>query len=248
MQTGRLTRTAATWGAAVLGLGAATYAGYVGVTWLRYGHAAPPRGRQADPLLDRFIPVHDVVERHRIYVAAPAAVTLQSAAELDLQRSVLVRAIFKGRELLLGSTTDEAHRPTGLLALTRSLGWGVLAETPDREIVMGAATQPWEANVVFRALPPDEFGAFAEPGFVKIAWTLRADPLNDRESIFRTETRVLATDATARVRFRRYWSCLSPGIILIRRAMLGPLRADAERRARQLAAATGGAVREANAP
>ena len=97
---------------------------------------------------------------------------------------------------------------------------------------MGAVTQPWEANVVFRPLPPEEFVAFHEPDYVKIVWTLRADPIGADASIFRTETRATATDATARSKFRRYWSFLSPGIILIRRASLKPLRAAAERRAR----------------
>jgi hypothetical protein len=50
---------------------------------------------------------------------------------------------------------------------------------------------------------------------------------------FRTETRAVATDAAARRNFRRYWSFLSPGIIVIRWMLLGPLKADAERRARQ---------------
>ena len=97
---------------------------------------------------------------------------------------------------------------------------------------MGAVTQPWEANVVFRALPPNEFVLFDEPDYVKIVWTLRADAIDPKASIFRTETRAVATDASARVKFRRYWSFLSPGIILIRWASLKPLRADAERRAR----------------
>ena len=30
---------------------------------------------------------------------------------------------------------------------------GGCCEIPDREIVVGAVTQPWMANVVFRALP-----------------------------------------------------------------------------------------------
>jgi hypothetical protein len=45
----------------------------------------------------------------------------------------------------------------------------VLADVPEREVVVGAVTKPWEANVTFRALPPDQFAGFAEPGFVKIA-------------------------------------------------------------------------------
>ena len=33
---------------------------------------------------------------------------------------------------------------------------------------------------------------------MKIAWTLRADPISERESIFRTETRAVATVVRAR--------------------------------------------------
>jgi hypothetical protein len=71
---------------------------------------------------------------------------------------------------------------------------------------------------------------FDEPGYIKIAWTLRADATSGAESVFRTETRAIATDGTARAKFRRYWSLLSPGIIVIRWAMLQPLKAEAERR------------------
>ncbi len=85
---------------------------------------------------------------------------------------------------------------------------------------MGGVTQPWDPNPVFRALPPDEFAAFRDPGYVKIVWTLRADPVGDGKSVFRTETRAVATDSESRKKFRRYWSLLSPGIIAIRRAML----------------------------
>lgn len=219
------------WMASVLSLAAGAYAGYVGVTWLRYGRPAHARSKDLDPLLDRFMPVYDIVERHDIRVAAPADVTFSAACEIDMQRSPIIRAIFRAREVILGSEPDTAARPHGLLAWSKSLGWGVLAETPDREIVMGAVTQPWKANVLFRPLSPDAFTTFNEPGFVKIAWTLRADATGATESVFRTETRAVATDVMARTRFRRYWSLLSPGIIVIRRMMLQPLKAEAERRA-----------------
>ena len=74
---------------------------------------------------------------------------------------------------------------------------------------------------------------------MKIVWTLRADPVNTAQSIFRTETRAVATDPEARRKFRRYWSFLSPGIIVIRWMTLGPLKADAERRATYAASAMG---------
>jgi hypothetical protein len=114
----------------------------------------------------------------------------------------------------------------------REIGWGALAEIPGREIVMGAVTRPWVADVVFRPLTPGAFEAFREPDYVKIVWTLRADPIGTAASMFRTETRVATTDAAARSKFRRYWAFASPGIILIRWASLRPLKAEAERRVR----------------
>jgi hypothetical protein len=113
-----------------------------------------------------------------------------------------------------------------------ALGWGVLADTPG-EIVLGSVTRPWEAHVVFKALPPEAFAAFDEPGYVKIVWSLRADPLASDRSTFRTETRATATDPSARVKFRRYWALTSAGIALIRLLSLQPLKADAERRWRE---------------
>jgi hypothetical protein len=225
-------RTPAAWTARALGVAALGYAGYVAATWWRYGDPAAPAAGDADPLLDRFMPRYDVADRHHIRVAAPADTTFQAACDADLTESAVTRAIIRAREILLGSDADQTARPRGLLALTTSMGWVVLDRIPGREVVVGAVTQPWEANVVFRSIPPDRFAAFNEPDYVKIVWTLRADAIDPATSIFRTETRAVATDARARAKFRRYWSFLSPGIIAIRWLSLRPLKADAERRCR----------------
>jgi hypothetical protein len=214
-----------------LGLMAMGYATVVGTTWYCYGHISSAGPEERDPLLDQFMPEYEVAERHHVRVAAPAATTLSAAVDTDLQGSRIVRAIFRARELVLGAESDAAARPKGLLSQTTSLGWRVLEQNPGREVVVGAVTQPWMSNVVFRGLAPEEFRAFQEPGYVKIVWTLRADSVAESESIFRTETRVMTTDPTARTKFRRYWARFSPGIVLIRRVMLGRLKADAERRA-----------------
>lgn len=217
--------------AAAVGLAAGAYVGYASVTWWRYGRATHSTRADAGSELDRFMPVYEVREHHQIRIAAPAAVTIAAAREMDLLGSFIVRAIIKARELILGASPDTRPRPRGLLAEVQALGWGVLADVRGREVVVGAATQPWKANVVFRALRPDEFAAFDEPGYVKIAWTLRADALGPDDSLFSTETRVVSTDRTARARFRWYWAAFSPGIILIRWLSLRPLKVEAERRA-----------------
>jgi hypothetical protein len=215
--------------AAGAGIAVAPYGTYVAATWLRYGRPTPPRGDAQDALLDTFMRDYEVCERHKVAVAAPADVTLAAAKELEFDSSRIIRAIFRARELILRARSDATVRPRGLFEWAKSLGWGVLAET-EHEIVMGGVTKPWEANPVFRALPPEEFAGFAEPDFVKIAFTLRACAQRDGSSVFRTETRVIATDPGARKKFRLYWSFLSPGIILIREAMLPGLKAAAERR------------------
>lgn len=209
----------------------AAYGAYVIRTWYRYGQPGGSTPGDRDPLLDHFMPVYDVVERQHIRVSAPAAVTLAAACEMDLQEPVVVRVIVRARELLLGATHDDRVRPRGLMAEMRSLGWGVLADVPGREIVVGAVTKPWKADVRFHSIPPDEFLAFSEPDFVKIVWTLRVDAVTTTQSVLRTETRAIATDHCARAKFRWYWAFLSPGIRLIRWAAFGPARREAERRA-----------------
>lgn len=233
MNADQTIRATGKWFAAAVGVAAGSYATYVGLTWFRFGSPKAATGDDADGPLDRFMPRYDVADRHKVRVAASAETSLSAALDLDLQRSALIRAIFKGREWIMRSKPDERVRPQGFLEEMKSLGWGVLTEEPGHEIVMGGVTKPWEPDPVFHALPPDEFAAFREPGYVKIIWTLRADPAGEHDSVFRTETRAIATDAEARRKFRWYWSFLSPGIILIRTVMLAALKAEAERRYRE---------------
>lgn len=203
--------------------------GYAGTTWLRYGKRAKGRGR-ADLLLDRFMPMYEVREYHQTRVRAPAELAYVVARELDLQRSSLVRAIFKGRELLMGAKPEPRDPPPDFLSEVLALGWRILAEEPGRELVMGAVTQPWRADVQFRGLAPEEFAAFSEPGYAKIAWTLAVQPAGPDSSVFHTETRVATTDPESRRHFRRYWAMVSPGVVLIRYEMLRQIRREAARR------------------
>jgi hypothetical protein len=225
-------RAIAKWTAVGTGLIAGAYGSYVLLTWARYGRVRPPSREEEDSLLDRFMPTYDVVDRHRVRVEAPAVVALAIAREMELFQLPVVRAIVRGRELVLRAGPDNGLRPRGLLAEAQSLGWGVLADVLGREIVVGAVTRPWEAKVTFRSVPASDFAAFAEPDYVRIAWTLRADPLDETSAVFRTETRVLPTDAVARAKFRRYWPFFSPGMKLIRRMELREVKSQAAHRAR----------------
>jgi len=194
---------------------------------------AAPGGKDGTSPLDPFLPTYDVAERHEVAVAAPAAITMAAARDMDIYRSPLVRLVFAIRTLPARLRGAPPRMPASLLSETLALGWRVLAEEPDRAIVVGAVTQPWHAEVTFRGLSPEAFLAFDEPGYAKIGWTLEAIPVGPSTSRFRTETRVSTTDARSRRLFRRYWAVFSPGILLIRRASLRLVRSEAERRFRR---------------
>jgi hypothetical protein len=176
-----------------------------------------------------FIPRPYVTDRHEIVIAAPADLVFFDATRIDLGSLPLVRAIVTLRGWLMGDTFEPPRKPLGIVAETMVLGWGLLAHTPCRNIVMGAAARPWTRNVTFIPIPPTEFAAFAEPDYVKIVWTLEAHPVDREHTRFRTETRVEPTDAAARRKFFWYWMAFGVGIRVIRWSMLRELRRKALR-------------------
>lgn len=207
-------------GAAVLCWGA-----YALAAWLGYGRLFVDRS--PDALLDRFMPQYDVAERHEIRVPANADVAYRAACGVDFERSPVIRGLFRGRELMMRAPSAPAATHEPFLRQAVRMGWRVLAERPGRELVMGAVTQPWESHVTFRAVAPEAFARFDEPGYVKIAWTIGAEPSGENASVVRTMTRVQTTDASAQRRFRVYWAVFSPGIVLIRHEALRLIRDDA---------------------
>ena len=196
--------------------------------------------RRTERAIERFIPAWDIRTCHETIVQAPASTVFAVAEHFDLQSIPLVKAIFWLRGWILGASKTPPRRPAGLVEETKSLGWGELSRTTGRELVMGAATQPWQADVKFAAVPPRDFLGYAEPDRVKIVWTLEAIPIEPALTLFRSETRVRATDAAARERFLKYWRFARFGIVLMRWLHLPALRRAAELQYRlQATGATG---------
>ncbi len=232
-------------------VGAGSYAAYAGWTWFRYGRRKSSSCEDVHLLLDSFMPDYDVSERHQIRICAPADLVFSAAREMEMAQSVLTRSIISTRERALdcvgyvanqlslersAKAWKHAGRPAsqGLIEELIGLGWVVLKEIASREIVLGTVTQPWVAQTVFRPVPSDRFVGFHEPNYVKILFSLRVESVSGSQSVALTETRVVTTDAAARSKFRVYWSLFSPGIFLIRRALLRSLKCNAERYSRVL--------------
>lgn len=179
-------------------------------------------------LLDQFIPKPDKHERHRTLVRAPADLVLEVALNFDLQSVPLVYAIFWLRNKILRATKPLPARGMGLEALTQSIGWGVLIDEPG-VYVSGAACQPWVADVVFSAIPVEQFATYSEPDRVKIVWSIETEAIEPVLTRLCSETRVVATDEKARTKFRRYWHVFGIGIVMIRWLVLPAVRRRAER-------------------
>jgi len=190
-------------------------------------------------LIDQFLPRFDVGVVHAgVFPAAPAQ-RLAGATELDLFQTPLVRALIGIRgwpqrmaTTLRRPTTPaalEASRPTFRFRDMVDLGWILLGEAPGREMVLGQVSRPWKGVAVSAHVPttPEQFAGFEEPGFAKIAASIRVDPYGAHSSILTMETRVAVTDeASRRRRFRRYWLAIGPFSSLIRRMALRELRKE----------------------
>ena len=105
-----------------VGAAAAVYGGYVALTYLRFGRTSD---HAAGNPLDRFLPKHEVRERHSVRVAASTEITFAAAREVSFRDSRVARMIFALREVpmrLLGSRAAITERRSILDEVT-ALGW-----------------------------------------------------------------------------------------------------------------------------
>ncbi|MFA6835543.1 MAG: hypothetical protein WCR04_03970 [Fibrobacteraceae bacterium] len=75
----------------------------------------------------------------------------------------------------------------------------------------------------------DEFMAFENPGYVKVAVNFRLIRVNDNETLLTTETRVQGIVPRDNRVFAHYWRIIYPGSAIIRRVWLDTLKRKAER-------------------
>jgi len=159
------------------------------------------------------LPVYHHVERHEIRVAASPERALAAAREARLDDVPLVRLLFKLRGL--------RSAPKGPI-WEALLAEGFQPMGDDTVVLVG---RPWSPKGGTRRV--EDFVAFAEPGYAKMAMDLRAVPEADGSRL-ETETRVYLTDASARRRFRAYWLAVRPFSGLVRRSWLKAAKRHAE--------------------
>lgn len=203
-----------------------------GALLLVVGVMLPAAERRVDAprtALDRFAPAYQFSEHHEIRVAAPPARTFDAvrcvtAGEITLFRTLTTIRRFgrPGPESILN-----APGQLPILEVAVRTGFRLLAEIPDREIVVGTVVAaPTDARSPDKRTP-QWYEALSEPGYAKAVMSFLVEP-DGAGSRVTTETRVFATDASSRRRFAAYWRVIYPGSALIRRMWLRAIRRRAE--------------------
>lgn len=180
--------------------------------------------------LDEFAPVYQFNEVHRIHIRAPRDRVYRAIKAVTADEILFFRTLTWIRRLGRPGAESIVNAPERLplLEVATRTSFLLLAEDPGQEIVVGTivlAPAGWQP----KAHPtPQDFKALVRPGFAKATMNFRLEDAGSEACVVTTETRVYATDASARGRFAAYWRMIYPGSALIRRMWLRAVKLRAE--------------------
>lgn len=183
------------------------------------------RGRSR---LEEFAPAYQFNEVHRIRIRAPSSRIYRSIKEVTAAEVTLFRALTWIRRFGRAGPESILNAPSNrpLLEVATRTGFLLLADDPERELIVG--TVVIAPGGVKRPATPEQFKELITPGVAKAVMNFCIDDAGDGAWLVSTETRVHATDASARRRFARYWALIRPGSGFIRRMWLRAIKRRAE--------------------
>lgn len=199
----------------------------------RRGRAVLRREAGDAMLVDEFLPAYDAtVVRHAVVDADPET-TYEAVLAADLtDTGPVVAALGELRNLparvraLLGR--GEALPPVGGATMDDLRETVIeLGARPGEEVVYGMVGKFWQPAIEWADVSADEFAAFEEPGYAKLAMTFSVRPYGADRTLLSYEARTAATDADAHRRFRRYWRVMRPFAGYVMARALDRIAADA---------------------
>ena len=178
--------------------------------------------------LDRILPTPRLLEVDSIDLAVPPERAWELLRHGDLGRSAVIRALFSIRTLpgrLTGRQSDAPRLSIDeLVSSVARPGFQVLHDEPPREVVVGAIGKVWKPEIpFFHVASAEDFAAFYDPDFVRVAWSLELAALGERDTRVTFELRVDATDEDSWKKFRAYFLVVGPASRFIRRSLLASL-------------------------
>src|SRR5713226_8861728 len=147
-------------------------------------------------LIDSFAPSPDAVEAHHIAIAAPPDVVYRALWTADLGRSPIIKLLLALRSLPDFAThpgrTLPRNQPITLETLIDS-GFGVLAEQPGKEIVLGVSGRFWRPTGNLSTFNRADFDAPVPAGLARAVWNFHVEAVNGPTTLV-TETRITCGD------------------------------------------------------
>ena len=139
----------------------------------------------------------------------------------------MIRSLLALRSLP-AAITGRRRRSSADAALTLQsvidAGFGLVAEEPGREILLGVMGRFWRPAGNIERFDRLAFSRPVPPGMARGLWSFKVASAGARRTILSTETRVTCGDAASRRRFRLYWLVVRPFSGLIRIIMLRAIR------------------------
>ena len=109
----------------------------------------------------------------------------------DIEKRALLPDLVRGR----ASSHEPRHTLDDLGAAGE--GFRLLHDEPGRGFAFGAIGRFWQASIELAEVTAERFSAFDEPGYGKVAWGLRFEPLGDAATRIVLELYMGATDERA---------------------------------------------------
>ena len=184
-------------------------------------------------LLDSYLAEYDVAEVHACIVNGDVKTTWEAIRNADLSsipvvHSLLMLRSLPGRLRAINSGQAAPAPPPFSFGDMPRVGFQVLGERP-AEIAFGFVGKPWKVGSEQPlAIGRDDFAAFSDPGYAKVAFSIQAKPYGTHRTLITTETRTATTDAATRRRFAAYWKLIGPFSALIRRLILRQVTSHVE--------------------
>jgi hypothetical protein len=195
----------------------------------------------AEMLIDRYLPTFDVTIIEHTVVDADVPVTWSALTDLDLMRvhtplldaAMFLRGVPGRIAAMSGGDRPEPAPPPELKLGGEGPGldgWLALGRIAEQEIAFGAIGRFWQPDIAWydvTAMTADDFAAFDDPGWGRIAANFSLRPYGAARTLASYEARTATTDADAARLFARYWRLVRPFAGHIMRAALSTLAEDA---------------------
>ncbi len=182
-------------------------------------------------LIDSLAPEFDAEETHAILINASRQTVYQALCTADWGESAIIKGLVWLRAMPAFVASGCRSFPQGRTFTLQTLvdsGFGLLAERPGDEIVLGVSGRFWRPTGNLSAFNRADFDKAVPAGLAWGIWNFSLADAGAGKTILSTQTRVVCGDSSSRRKFRTYWLIVRPFSGLIRLMLLKSVRLRAE--------------------